>query len=219
MDLGAPGGPAEAVAGEPAKPAAPARDTAPQAAPPRTKEEQGYAISFGAAKIVLAGLNAKEARRQHADRDDGLSYVLSSGNISNAKLVVYGVKNVSVKQRYQSRLALNSPLGSVDLRDLGLYTSGWNTLRSSNANAFSLSGLNDVAFSQVNNSKIKNAADRELRKRKTSSRTIQRWMKELRNVRSAGDKPCEIKLDNVQWQLSGTDANGRPFQKNIRIEV
>lgn len=190
--------------------------------PAKEQTVSGYTIDFGNSKIVFAGLQAKDAGRQNAERDNNLTYSVRSGNLSAAKLYVYGAKQVTVKQRYQSRLMLKSGLGSVDLRDLGLYTSGWNTVPESQSGGnamFSLNGLNNISFSQVNNNKIKNAADRELRKRRTSSRNIQSWMKEIRKVRNANDQPCDIMLENAQWQISGTDAKGKPFQKTIRMDL
>lgn len=201
----------------PEKPAA--RDTTTVSK--REPEEAGEGIDLGGAKIVLTGLKLKEPRRQNATQESSLTYSLQSGRLAAAKLVVYGGKNVTVKQRYQSRLQLKSSLGTVDLRELGLYTSGWNNVaagRSGNAPSFALTALNNIDFAQMNNNKIKNAADRELRKRRTNSRTIQSWMKEIRKTRSADDDPCEIQLDNVQWQISGTDEKGKSFHKNIRID-
>jgi hypothetical protein len=196
------------------------RDTA--VAPTKEQTVAGYTINFGEAKIVMAGLQAKDARKQNPEREDGLTYSLRSGNISSSKLYIYGVKNATIKQRYQSRLMLKSNLGSVDLRDLGLYTSGWNTVPASQSGTtatISLSSLNNIGYAQVNNNKIKNATDRELRKRRTNSRTIQSWMKEIKGVRNANDEPCDIILDNVQWQISGTDAKGKAFRKTIRIDA
>lgn len=184
--------------------------------------EAGHSIAFNDTKIVLTGLQLKEGRRQNPERDNGLTYSLGSGNLSAARLMVYGAKNVTVKQRYQSQLMLKSSLGKVDLRDLGLYTSGWNTVPTANsggAQAFSLNSLNNITYAKVTNDKIKRATDRELRQRRTNSRTIQNWMKEIRRVRSAQDKPCDIILDNVQWQISGTDAKGKSFQKTIRVDA
>lgn len=184
--------------------------------------EAGHSIAFNDTKIVLTGLQLKEGRRQNPERDNGLTYSLGSGNLSAARLMVYGAKNVTVKQRYQSQLMLKSSLGKVDLRDLGLYTSGWNTVPAANsggAQAFSLNSLNNITYAKVTNDKIKRATDRELRQRRTNSRTIQNWMKEIRRVRSAQDKPCDIILDNVQWQISGTDAKGKSFQKTIRVDA
>jgi hypothetical protein len=196
------------------------RDTAVASAKEQTMA--GYTINFGDAKIVMAGLQAKDARRQDPEKEDGLTYSLRSGNIASSKLYIYGVKNATIKQRYQSRLMLKSNLGSVDLRDLGLYTSGWNTVPASQSGTtatINLSSLNNIGYAQVNNNKIKNATDRELRKRRTNSRTIQSWMKEIKRVRNANDEPCDIILDNVQWQISGTDAKGKTFRKTIRVDA
>lgn len=182
----------------------------------------GFTIDFGDAKVVLAGLDAGQPKRQDPQRENDLSYSLRSGEPGKGKLVFYNAKNVTVKQRYQSRLLLKSPLGTVDLRDLGLYTSGWNTVPAAakgNTQSFDLNALLRPSFSQVNNNKVKNAADRELRKRRAGSKTIQSWLKEIRGIRGANDKPCEIELDNVQFQISGTDAKGKPFRKNIRIDA
>lgn len=198
----------------------PSKDTATTAK--RQPEEAGQAIDFGGAKVVLTGLKLKEPRRQNPAQENGLTYALSSGNLGSAKLVVYGAKNITVKQKYQSRLVLKSDLGTVDLRDLGLYTSGWNNVSGNNAGnsqSFALNALHRLTFSQVNNNKIKNATDRELRKRRTNSRTIQNWLKEIKGVRSASDDPCEIMLDNVQWQISGTDEKGKTFHKTIRVDA
>ncbi len=212
------------------KEGAPAKDTAAKkqtlkdttAAVKQEAAVPGFTIDFGDALLVLAGLDAGQPKRQDPQRQNDLSYSLRSGEPGKGKLVFYNAKNVTVKQRYQSRLLLKSPIGTVDLRDLGLYTSGWNTVPAAakgNTQSFDLNALLRPSFSQVNNNKVKNAADRELRKRRAGSKTIQSWLKEIRNIRGANDKPCEIELDNVQFQISGTDAKGKPFRKNIRIDA
>lgn len=212
---------------------APARDTATKkqavkdtaaaaTAKPDAAMVSGLAVDFGGTKMVLSGIDATQPRKQNAEKENDLAFSMRSGEPGKGKLVFYGAKNVTVKQRYQSRLLLKSPLGTVDLRDLGLYTSGWNTVpvaAKGNTQSFDLNALLRPAFTQINNNKIKNAADRELRKRRAGSKTIQSWMKEIRSIRGANDKPCEVELDNVQWQVSGTDAQGKPFRKNIRIDA
>ncbi|WP_118975807.1 hypothetical protein [Taibaiella koreensis] len=210
----------KAAPGEHQKVATPAKDTTPVTR--QQPEAAGQGIDLGGARLVLAGLKLKEPRRQNPVQETSLTYSLQSGKLGASKLIVYGGKNITVKQRYQSRLLLKSELGTVDLRELGLYTSAWTNIsagHNGDAQSFSLSTLNNAGFSQVNNNKIKNAADRELRKRRTNSRTIQSWMKEIHRTRSANDEPCEIELDNVQWQISGTDEKGKPFHKTIRVDA
>lgn len=182
----------------------------------------GYTIAFGNVKIVFEGISANDASRQNAEKQDGLSYVVKSGKLSASKIRIYGVKEASIKQRYQSRLMLSSDLGSVDLRNLGLYMSEWKTIPAAGAStqpSFALNDLNKITFSSVNNNKIKNATDKELRHRHTNHKTTQSWMKEISKTRNANDEPCEIILDNLQLQISGTAADGKPFRKNIRMSV
>lgn len=72
------------------------RDTA--VAPAKEQTAAGHTINFGDAKIVMAGLQVKDARKQNAEREDGLTYSLRSGNIASSKLYIYGVKNATIKQ-------------------------------------------------------------------------------------------------------------------------
>ena len=182
----------------------------------------GYTIAFGNIKIVFEGISANDASKQNPQKQDGLSYIVKSGDIEHSKIHIYGVKDANVKQRYQSRLTLNSKLGTVDLRNLGLYMSGWENAPESKSGGqpvFSLSDLNDIEFSTINNNKIKNATDHELRKRRTTRKVIESWMKEISKTKNANDKPCEIILDNVQLQISGTGTDGKTFRKNIRMSI
>lgn len=178
----------------------------------------GQNIAFGSVKMMFVGLNLKEIRKQNPEKEDGLTYTLLSGQMNKNKLSISGVKQVRVRQRYQTRLSLSSDLGLVDLRDLGMYTSEWSNLPYKNG-VIEMTGLDKVDFTQVNNAKIKSALDKELRKRKTNSKVLQSWMNEVKSVRNANDKPCDVILDNVQWQISGTDIKGVNFHKNIRLEL
>src|SRR5690606_3637942 len=124
----------------------------------------------------------------------GLSYARLSGNIEKAKIVLTGnVKNLSVKQRYQSQLILNGSQGKLALPDLGLFTSDWST-QTGSGNTVAVSGLNNLQFGSINNRKLTNAADRALRKKKASAKSIQTWIKEIRKVNKAGDKPSAVVL-------------------------
>jgi hypothetical protein len=220
--------PNNAVTNQPSKADTVVKITAPIEKPqepvqqPSKVTAAGYSINFGNIKVVFEGITANDAARQNAEKQDGLSYVIKSGKLAGAKIHVYGAKDATIKQRYQSRLILNSKLGSVDLRNLGLYTTGWKNVNASKTgaeHAFALTDLNNISFSNVNNAKIKNATDKELRNRRTNKKTIQSWMKEISNTNSANDNPCDIILDNLQLQISGTGTDGKPFRKNIRMSV
>lgn len=200
------------------------KEEAPVAAAPPTKQNvvSGYTIAFGNIKIVFEGITANDANRQNPEKQEALSYMIKSGNIAASKIHIYGAKDATLKQRYQTKLQLSSPLGTVDLRNLGLYTSAWKDnagSQSGGAPTFNLNDLSKLSYNTVNNNKIKNATDRELRKRHTNRSTIQSWMKEISRTRSASDEPCRIELDNLQLQISGTGADGKPFRKRIRMNA
>jgi hypothetical protein len=209
----------------PAKVAAPTKEQAalPEAVKKDTVKAEatpkGYEINCGTYSIILTGIDAKEYKKQNPETASSLSFARVSGNIEKAKIVLTGnVKNLSVKQRYQSQLLLDGSQGKLALPDLGLFTSGWST-QSVAGNSVSISGLSNLQFVPINNRKLTNAADRALRKKKASAKAIQTWMKEIRKVNNAGDKPSVVVLNNVQWQISGVDKAGKAFTKTVRLDI
>ncbi len=225
LDIGSPAGATEAkedkLPEEAPKAAAPAADTITT----NTRQgslEKGFTINFGDIQVVLGGMEAREIKKQDPRKQDGVAYMLTSPGLTKAKVYVYGAKEVSVRQRYQSQLMLKSSLGMVDLRSLGLYTSDWTAVSTSGngtKRSFNLNSLDRPDFLQVTNAKLTNATDRELRKRKTNRRSIQAWLKDVKKIRRPGDNPSDVVLDNVQWQISGKDGKGNSFQKTIRLDI
>lgn len=183
----------------------------------------GYKIDCGNYTITIVGIDAKEYKKQNPAGDNGLSYAITSGNIKKSKLVLSGaIKDIKVKQRYQSKLILEGSLGEVQLPDLGLFTAGWSTVSVGDKGGNKEVDIEVPArlqFTAINNSKLKNAADRSLRKSKASSKTIQSWLKAIRSVRNAGDEPTDVVLSNIQWQISGKDASGKSINKMLRLDV
>ncbi|MFT4061205.1 MAG: hypothetical protein QM642_02490 [Edaphocola sp.] len=182
----------------------------------------GTALDFGGVKVVLSPLSTKEFKKQDPEKTNSLTYGITGGNVANSKIIVAGAGNVTVRLRYQSHVQIKGKLGTLDLSNLGKYTSGWQNLSAiaqSGTQVFAIAGLAKPDFVQIGNAQIKNAADRELRRHRNSSRTINSWMQEIRSIRKPGDEPSEVLLDNVQLQLRGTDAKGKSFSKLIRLEL
>lgn len=212
---------------QPVAPAAVVADTtvappvADTAIPKPAVKIEGFNISLGDAAIVIQGPGLKENKKQD-NRQNDLSYVLSSGSIGSAKLVFMGVKNVEVQQRYLSSAGLKSGLGTLDLKALGQYTSGWEKLavKTEGDNKVSVAqGLNNPKFQNIGNAKIKNAADQALRAQKISKKDTQKWQKEISRMRSMNDKPGTVSLDAVEWTVTGTDTKGKSFKKTIRVAL
>lgn len=183
------------------------------------KQETGFTLDLGTVKLVYTGIDTKEYKKQDPKTQNGLSYAVTTGKLSNSKLLVYGAKNVKVRQRYQSSLQIKGSLGKLDLP--GYYTSEWISLdekASGKAPSFTFPGIANPTFINWSAAKIRSTAEAALKKQRISSKNLQSWRKDLKKVRSTKSSPCDIVLQNVQWQISGTDEKGKAFQRTIRME-
>jgi len=186
------------------------------------KQENGFVIDFGNFKAVITNLETREFKKQNPVNDLGVSYKVTSGDLTKSNLIISGVKNITVRQRYQSNLGLNANNQQLNLNNLGTYTSDWVNLNASHKNnqfIFDLKSLVSLTFKQISNATLKNAVQKELRNKRSNNKIVQEWLNSINKVKSANDKPCEIILNNVQWQLNGTDNNGKSFTKLIRIDA
>src|SRR5690606_36286169 len=87
-------------------------------------EIKGFLLDSGTASAVFANIETREFRKQNPATSDGLSYAITSGKLS--QLQVSGVKELKVRQRYQSALLIKGRKGTLELP--GYYTSTWETL-------------------------------------------------------------------------------------------
>lgn len=200
-----------------AEPARPVAEPAPVQEPAAQPAPGSFAIDFGKVRLTLAGAKLKDGRKQQPEKDHGLTYVGKADEMARARIQVQGAKEIKIRQRYQSRVEVRTDMGTLDLRNMGLYTSSWSDLKGNNS--YALNMLSSPGYKDVNQQKIRAAAEKELKRRKTSSRSAQTWLNSIKGMRNADDKPGVVVLDNVQWQISGTDAAGNRFHKNIRVDL
>jgi len=183
---------------------------------------KGFTIDIGNATFILTGIEARELRKQDPIKDAGVSYLLVNGEITKANLVVTDSKDVTIQQRYQSRLMIQSSGERLELESLGYYTDGWKKVSgdvSGTTTVFKLNNLDAPAYITVNNAKIQSATEAALRKKKAGPKTRQQWMTTIKNIKSTQDKACTIIVKNVQWKISGIDAKGQKFTKNLRLDI
>lgn len=183
--------------------------------------QSGLMIDYGTFKILLPGINIKEYKKQDPANSHGVSYQVIGGNLSKSQLVISGVKNMHISQRYQSNLTLEDNSQTLNLKNMGRFISDWEDLKvQQKGNQFvaNLGNLNTLDFKQFSNSTLKNAVQKELHSKRANSQIVKDWMKAISSVHSAKDDPCEVKLDNVQWKLTGTDNQGKTINKLIRID-
>lgn len=195
--------------------ATPAAAVAPQVA-------GGFKIDFGDGFIVtLTGIDGKEYTQQKPKTQSGVSYAVASGDLSEADLVVEGLSDIKVRQRHQSQLSLRSGSQSLLLRSMGKFTAEWNVLSGQtqdNRTTYSLKPLKNPDYKKISASSLRTGVQKQGRSDRLSNAALNKWLQEAKKVKSAGDPPSVVLLDNVQWQISGKDRAGKNVFKTIRFE-
>lgn len=149
----------------------------------------------------------------------GGSYTLKSGSLNGRQVTVSGATVQRFSQRYQSTVVAKNNLGTLVLDNLGT-TSGWQPLHG-NGKSFTISGLDAgrLNTAKVTPATIQNAVTRAAKRSRISKSAQQKWIASVGNVRSANQKPLSVKLRSVMWKIDGKDAKGRPFSKQVRIDM
>lgn len=187
--------------------------------PTASTNEPVFTINFGRGVLVtFTGITTRTFRKQDPEKDAGVSYAVVTGELSESVLKITGIKNLKVRQRYQTYLFLQSDEEELSLRNMGGYLSDWKILPA-NTSSFSLEDLKNLNFKSVSYNTIRTATSRAARTARLSSQKTNFWLQKIRKTRSANDEPCLIKLDNVQWQVSGQASDGRSFFKTIRLDA
>lgn len=193
-------------------------NTTPKTAEANAAAVNGFTIDFGqGVKVSFPGITARSYQQQNPEKESGVSYAVTSGNLSKSNLVVTGLKNITVRQRYQSYLELQSGKEKLSLKNLGSYLSDWESL-SGNSTSFSLKLLQNIGYKSISQNTLRNGLRSAARSERLSRSETNFWINAIRRTRSAKDAPCRVEMDNVQWQISGETASGRRFHKTIRLE-
>jgi len=189
----------------------------PQAAQPETVTG-GLSADFGDVTMLLGNVNAKLAGKADLRHANGAVYTLISGNINGSILKITG--NVTkVSQRYQSMAVLKN--GSVNMPIESLSnTTDWQPLKGGN-NMYRISGLDatSMEYADDNQAQIHNAIIKAAQRHHMSKKKIQELESSIHNVRAANQKPLYVVLRSVMWKIDGKDAKGKPFSKQVRIDV
>ncbi|MBX2905487.1 MAG: hypothetical protein KF744_05580 [Taibaiella sp.] len=220
--------PAEDKEQEPEKPAAdtakPAEAATAEAPKPAEQKAQplpsgpGLRAEFSEVTVFIPGLSVKQHGRADLRRAGGATFSLSSGNLDGATLRVSG--NVTkVSQRYQTIIVLKSSLGDIAL-DALVHTASWETIKgNNNTYAIDVPTSRDAEYDKASGSSIRLAVQREARQRRLSRQKTQHLLNEVRSVRSTNQKPLSVVVRSVMWKIDGKDERGRPYSKQVRLDI
>lgn len=201
----------DTVAAKPAAPEAPVQKPAPAG--------NGLTMVFKEATVFIPNIVTRNYGRQDLKNARGATYELSSGNLAGNQLRITGATVQKVTQRYQTRIVLQDEKDQLPLESLG-YSSDWQDLKGSNGN-YNIAGLEPsrLGYSDARPAAIRNAVQQATRRQRLSRSDAQDWMDFARNIRAANQKPCVVVLSNVSWRITGKDAAGKTFNKEVRIDM
>jgi hypothetical protein len=178
---------------------------------------QGFTINFNECSVILNGMIAHALNNTQDERKlNSVSYLKDGGQFLDTKIQIDGLTEVRIEQRIFTKLFVEQNNETYELNDLGKFTSQWFNLAGKD-NQFVSTSSNSIGFNSVDHAKIKNALDRELRKKKLDRKQIEAWMKLIDKTQSYTDAPCVVKIVSSQWRIFGVK-NGKKVQKLIQFD-
>ena len=203
--------------------ATPAKDSivskpAPQ---PIAAQPQGNGLTIGFKEITLfiPNITTKTYGRQDLQSARGATYELSSGNLAGNQIRASNGKVEKITQRYQTVLALQDGSEKLQLESLGTYSSDWQTLNGNGS--YTITGLEPsrLGYDNPRPAAIRNAVQASARRARMSRGETQDWLDVARDVRAVNQKPCVVVLRSVSWRITGKDAAGKTFNKEVRMDM
>lgn len=215
----------------PEKPAeeTPAKDTTAATTPSQPATEapkpvaqapkgNGLNIEFKELSVFIPNITTKTfGNTKH--NGNSAAYALVTGLLNGNQLQISGGTVQKITQRYQTSVVLKNEMGTFVLDALN-HMSAWETLKGNGAN-YNITGLDEkrLQYTSASPANIKSAIQRAARSKRLSRKKEQELMNEVRNIRAVNQKPLEVVLRTVMWQIEGKDNKGKTFRKDIRIDM
>ncbi|MCB9045277.1 MAG: hypothetical protein H6550_03955 [Chitinophagales bacterium] len=179
----------------------------------------GLEVPFPQVTFFIPGIGTKTYKEPNLETDYGASYELTEGSLVGNKITIQGAEINDVYMRYQTIIVARNNLGTLPLESLRKLTE-WKKVKGSNG-VYQIEGLEDNKLQGlvVSNRAIRNAISRDARARNWSRNGIQQWLNSVRRTKNTKQKPMHSELRSVMWKVNGKDANGRPFTRQLRIDV
>lgn len=211
--------PAEAPRQEPAKAEEPKKEEPKLTAAAPAPKGNGLKVEFKEISLLIPNINTRTYKQQDTKKANGATYELVGGSIAGNQIKAGGGNVAKIAQRYQTVIAVKTDMGTLVLESLSR-TTDWQNLKGGNS-TFSISGLEQgqLQYIKAGPAAIKNAVTRAARNKRMSRANEQKWLKAISRVHDANDKPLVVVLRSVMWKIEGKDASGKPYQKQLRLDI
>jgi len=178
----------------------------------------GLKAEFKETTVLIPNINAKLSGNPNLQNAGGAVYSLISGFINGNVLHTTG-NVLKVSQRYQSIVVIKSNYATLPLETLSL-TTDWANVKGGNG-SYAVAGLEEdqMEFEKTNTAGIRTAVAKACQRRHMTRKKTEEWIETVGHCKSSNQKPCIVTLRSVMWKIDGRDAQGKPFSKQIRIDV
>jgi hypothetical protein len=177
----------------------------------------GLTADFGNVSLFFPELKVRNANR-NVKGTNGVSYASETPTISTKTLSVTGAQAVQrVQQRVSYSVVMRNGSNNLLLSGLGTQNGDWQELKGANGR-YAVAAPARVDFKASPNS-IRNAVQRAARSARMPRKEEQALLESVRNVRSVAQAPFAVVMRTAMWRVEGTDAKGKRFSKEVRVDL
>lgn len=197
--------------------AAPApRDTVASAPPTKPTEApapSGLTADFGDLQVVLPGVEARGGNRSLKGASSA-AFTLSGTEFSGKSIAVRGgtVKRIQQRTGYSAVVEISG--NPVLLSDIGTAYTSWQSLSGKEGN-YTLASTTPPAM-KVSAATLRTAVQKAARKQRLDRKAEQKL---LASAKGLSTPPLSMVPRAYTWKIDGTDAKGKAFSKEVRIDV
>ena len=178
-----------------------------------TSNEPGLTADFGDVQVILPGVSAREASRS-VKGSKAAAYTLSGTGFGGKTIAVRGGTVKRIQQRTGYSAVVDMAGKPALLSDLGTQYTGWQTLQGKGGD-YALASAAAPSFN-ASASTIKTAVQKAARRQRLDRKAEQKLLQSVRGMTSA---PLSLVPRAFTWKIDGTDAGGKAFSKEVRIDV
>lgn len=207
--------PADTATVPQAKPADTAATKPAQPAPPPASAG-GLTINFGEVQVTLPNTAVTNPGGNYTGKQSA-ALTLSGSSYAPTQVGVSGGTVSRIQQRNTYAVTATQSGKPLLLRDLGTQSGAWQALKQGGG-SYTAAPMEKPSF-RVNGNAIRNAAQKAARAARMSKADEAALSKALRNANDVSTAPLAVVLKSVVWKIDGKDAKGKPFSKEVRIDV
>lgn len=189
-----------------------------QAAVATSRVQDGHKVAIGGgSSLIIGGVKLREFKNQDGIKESYLDYLITSGSYDKAIVSLDKGKIKRVAYRYKSGVNYTVSNKKISLSALSSDYSNWNNV-ALNGNQVAIPKVSDKNAPKVNYRTLRTAVQKELKARNYKSSEVNKAVKSIGSRTSVNSAPFSVHITEVTVKVTGTDAQGKAFEKYIKLE-